>query len=153
LVFCHIFEKSLLSTNLFGGGIITHLKINGAYMNTLKQIGMGLALISTLAMTGCGGSSSSSNDGGGGGTTEEGTFVDAPVMGLHYKTDTQDGYTDAKGTFKYNIGEKVEFSLGNLSLGKVEAGAMITPYTLAGVEDASDEEKAGSDHATNIALL
>jgi hypothetical protein len=30
-------------------------------MNTLKQIGMGLALISTLAMTGCGGSSSTSN--------------------------------------------------------------------------------------------
>jgi hypothetical protein len=74
-------------------------------------------------------------------------------MGLHYKTDTQDGYTDSKGTFKYENGENVEFFLGDLSLGEVEAGAMITPYTLAGVEDASDEEKAQSKHATNIALL
>jgi hypothetical protein len=123
-------------------------------MNTLKQIGMGLALISTLAMTGCGGSSSNDSDGGGAtATTEEGTFVDSPVMGLHYKTDTQDGYTDSKGTFKYNIGEKVEFSLGDLSLGKVEAGAVISPYTLAGVEDENDAVKAGSNHATNIALL
>ena len=90
-------------------------------MNILKQIGMGLALISTLAMTGCSSDGSSDSSGGGAtATTEEGTFVDSPVMGLHYKTDTQDGYTDAKGTFKYESGEEVEFFLGDLSLGKVK---------------------------------
>ena len=149
-------------------------------MNILKQIGIALVVISTLAMIGCdsvsdepigsisdgssssiisndsgdssnsGGSSNSGNSGGSTtNTAETGIFVDAPVMGLHYKTDTQDGYTDAKGTFKYESGEKVEFFLGDLSLGKVEAGAMITPYTLAGVEDGND----ASEHATNIALL
>ena len=100
-------------------------------MNTLKQIGMGLVVISTLTMTGCGDSDDSDTGGGDTSTTQTGTFVDAPVMGLHYKTATQDGYTDAKGTFKYKSGEKVEFLLGNLSLGKVEAGATISPYTLA----------------------
>jgi hypothetical protein len=126
-------------------------------MNTLKQIGMGLVLISTLAMTGCSDldDPDDSNTSGGGktNTTQTGIFVDAPVMGLHYKTDTQDGYTDEKGTFKYENGERVEFFLGDLSLGKVEAGAMITPYTLAGVEGKSDLIKSASNRATNIALL
>jgi hypothetical protein len=117
-------------------------------MNTLKQIGMGLALISTLAMTGCS-SDGSDDSGGGGGTTEEGTFVDAPVMGLRYKTDTQANYTDKKGTFWYDSGQKIEFFLGDLSLGKVDAGAVISPYTMAGVKAGDDT----SDHATNIALL
>jgi hypothetical protein len=123
-------------------------------MHTLKQIGMGLVVISTLAMTGCGDSDDSDTGGGDTtSTTQIGTFIDAPVMGLHYRTATQDGYTDAKGTFKYKSGEKVEFLLGNLSLGKVEAGAIISPYTLAGVEDANDTVKDDNNYATNIALL
>jgi hypothetical protein len=144
-------------------------KIKGKLVKNFKQISMGLALISVLTMTACGsltdtiksgdgstdtGSTDTTKSGGGStDTTEKGIFVDAPVMGLHYKTDTLDGYTDENGTYKYESGEDVEFLLGDLSLGKVEAGAIISPYTLAGVEDKNDSIKDANNHATNIALL
>ncbi len=97
----------------------------------------------------CGGSSSSDSSGGGNSSLETGRFVDAPVKGLHYETATQNGYTNEKGEFKYKAGEEVEFKLGkDLSLGKVTAGGLITPYTMANVAVGTDDNKA-----TNIALL
>jgi len=93
----------------------------------------------TLGLSGCGNSDDSTTNN----NTQTGTFVDAPVQGLHYSTATQDGYTDASGTFKYVTGEIVEFKLGNLSLGKATAGNLVTPYTI------SDN----NDTAINIALL
>ncbi|MDF1884330.1 hypothetical protein JHD49_10285 [Sulfurimonas sp. SAG-AH-194-C21] len=72
-----------------------------------------------------------------------GTFVDVPVQGLAYKTLSQSGFTDAKGKFNYLAGEEIEFMLGDLSLGKGSADALVTPYTI------SDD----NDTATNIALL
>ena len=82
-------------------------------------------------------------------TTSTGTFIDAPVKGLHYKTATQDGYTNENGEFKYVAGEIIEFKLGTLSLGSVSADGLITPYTLAGDTDISNP----SNKAINIALL
>ena len=104
-------------------------------MKKIKSAGLSLVVISTLGFVGCGG-------GGGSSTptddTQIGTFVDAPVKGLKYVTTTQNGFTNDKGEFKYKAGEKVEFKLGNLSLGKVEAGGLITPYTIAGVTNGTD---------------
>ena len=110
-------------------------------MNKIQIFSVSL-ITATLIFSGCGSSDDSSST-----TpttsTQTGTFVDAPVMGLSYKTATQSGFTDANGTFKYIDGETVEFKLGNLSLGKGTAGTLITPYTI------SDN----NDTATNIALL
>jgi hypothetical protein len=117
-------------------------------MKKIKQLGLSLTVISVIGLgfTACGSSSSNT-------TTENnikiGTFVDAPVYGLHYTTTTQDGYTNNKGEFKYKNGEKVEFFLNTLSLGKVKASPLITPYTLAGDTNISNP----SNKATNIALL
>ncbi len=92
--------------------------------------------------------SSSNTDGGGDSFLETGKFIDAPVKGLYYKTVTQDGYTNEKGEFKYKVGEQIEFILGkDLSLGKVPASSLITPYTMADVAVGSNNK------ATNIALL
>jgi len=77
-----------------------------------------------------------------------GTFIDAPVQGLHYTTATQDGFTDANGNFKYKAGETVEFKLGTLSLGSVTGGSLITPYTLGDSNTTNPSNKT-----TNIALL
>ena len=106
---------------------------------------LSLAVVSALSIgfSGCGSSSDSSP------AVVEGTFVDAPVYGLSYKTATQDGFTDASGKFKYIAGETVEFKLGNLSFGTVTAGALMTPYTMAGDTNTS----APSTTATNIAML
>ena len=100
-----------------------------------------------LMFVGCGGGSSSG--GSSTPTVSTGTFIDAQVKGLHYKTATQEGDTNEAGEFKYLAGETIEFKLGNLSLGSVSADALITPYTLAGDTDISNP----SDKAVNIALL
>ncbi len=113
-----------------------------------KNIGLSLLVTSTMivGLVGCGGggSGSSSNDG-----TSTGVFIDSPVNGLHYITATQDGYTNNKGEFKYKAGEQVEFFLNTLSLGKIDASSLITPYTMAGDTDISNPSKK----ASNIALL
>ena len=110
-------------------------------MKTSKYLKLSIAGITalTLGLSGCG----SSDDDTSSSATQTGTFVDSPVQGLHYQTATQNGFTDASGTFKYVTGETVEFKLGNLSLGKAIAGNIVTPYTI------SDN----NDTATNIALL
>lgn len=106
---------------------------------------MALSAVASLMLIGCGGGSDSTPVD----TTQTGTFVDAPVKGLRYITATQNGYTNDSGEFSYKSGETVEFRLGNLSLGTVTAGELITPYTIAGDTNISDP----SDKATNIAML
>jgi ABC-type glycerol-3-phosphate transport system substrate-binding protein len=110
-----------------------------------KKLKITLALgVATLLFTGCGGGSSGSDS-----DTQTGIFVDAPVYGLYYKTATQEGYTNENGEFSYKAGETIEFKLGNLSLGSVSAGGVITPYTIAGDTNTSNP----SVKAQNIAML
>lgn len=99
------------------------------------------SIVAAAALVGCGGGSGSSTPID---TTQTGTFVDAPVAGLHYRTASKEGYTNANGSFEYKAGEEVEFKLGNLLLGKVQAGTVVTPY------DLSDNN---TTLATNIALI
>ena len=107
-----------------------------------------LSFLSITIFVACGG-------GGGGDTsspdssTLSGTFVDAKVKGLHYKTDTLEGSTDSEGVFKYKDGETIEFFLGKLSLGSAKAKELMTPYTLAGDTDLQNP----STKTLNIALL
>ena len=79
---------------------------------------------------------------------QTGTFVDAPVKGLKFKSATQEGITNEKGEFTYVNGEDVEFFLGTLSFGSVQGQTLVTPYTMAGVGIGEQNNKA-----TNIALL
>jgi hypothetical protein len=106
----------------------------------IKKSIIALSLVASALFVGCNDDSSDSSTAT---ATETGTFADAPVQGLSYKTATQSGFTDANGDFKYVAGETVEFKLGNLSLGSSVAGDFMTPYTI------SDN----NDTATNIALL
>lgn len=107
-----------------------------------KKTSLAVALITAGLLTACGG-------GGGGGesrtsaTTTTGTFVDAPVQGLTYKTPTQNGTTDADGKFKYITGEKVDFWLGNIFLGSAQGASVISPYNITD----------NNESAINIALL
>lgn len=68
---------------------------------------------------------------------ETGVFIDSPVEGLNYNTETQSGTTDAEGLFKYYKGESVTFSIGDVVLGTGEAKGMMTPVDI--VPDAIDE--------------
>jgi hypothetical protein len=88
-----------------------------------KIIISGLIAISFVA---CG------DDGGNslGGGVKSGTFSDSVVEGLAYSTSSQNGVTDAKGTFKYKDGETVEFKIGGIELGFAKAQTYMTPVTL-----------------------
>ena len=65
-----------------------------------------------IGMTGCGKSDSSTvsdaND------KRIGVFVDAPVKGLEYFTNTYSGTTNFKGEFIYKDGEMITFKIGNV---------------------------------------
>ncbi|MBE0498778.1 MAG: hypothetical protein IBX43_05990 [Campylobacterales bacterium] len=118
---------------------------SGDKMNLSKFKALVLSCAAAAAFIGCG----SSDSGTTAPVTQTGTFVDAPVQGLKYATATQNGFTNDKGEFKFVNGEQVEFSLGNLSFGKVAAQSLVTPYTMAGDTDISNP----STKAQNIAML
>ncbi|MDF1876737.1 hypothetical protein JHD47_02780 [Sulfurimonas sp. SAG-AH-194-L11] len=106
--------------------------------NSIKMIA--LSVVASTLFVGCGGGDDATTTPT---TALTGTFVDAPVQGLGFKTVTQSGFTDASGQFTYIAGEEIEFTLGNLSLGKGTAGTLVTPYSISDTNDT----------ATNIALL
>lgn len=82
-----------------------------------------------LSLAACGGG------GGGGGSSvavvKTGTFIDGPVEGLTYESGGQKGVTDAAGTFHYEEGQLVTFSVGGVVLGQAAAKAEMTPIDLA----------------------
>lgn len=107
-----------------------------------------LSTITTVLLIGCGGGGGSSNTD----TSSSilvGTFVDAPVEGLKYTTQTQSGFTNKKGNFEYKAGEKIQFFIGTVLLGEVSGQSVITPLTLAGDTVISEI----SNKSINIARL
>ncbi|MGV8712994.1 MAG: adhesin, partial [Nitrosomonas sp.] len=62
-----------------------------------------------------------------------GILVDSPVSGISYAaTSGKSGTTDEEGKFNFNHGDKIEFKLGNLTLGNIEGSQIVTPIELAG---------------------
>ena len=90
--------------------------------------------------------------GGGGGTSpspppvrtfDDGVFIDSAVGGLTYQSGSNaQGTTDANGTFTYENGVSITFSLGGITLGTLPDGkALVSPYDF------------GAQQAENIARL
>ena len=103
--------------------------------NQLRTIFTHVVLIFlAMAMSACGG-------GGGGSssdpTVSQGRFVDAAVEGITYTSGGQTGLTDVNGTFSYETGQPVTFSIGGITIGTVTGSAIITPVQL--VNNATDE--------------
>ena len=120
-------------------------------MNFLSSTKMVILTVATVGMlVGCGESSSgSSDDSSVSASTNSGVFVDAKVKGLRYQTPSLSGYTGNDGVFHYKNGEKIEFFLGNISLGWAIASKLMTPYTLTHDTDIQNP----SQKTINIALL
>lgn len=94
-------------------------------------------LISPLFFTlsACGGGS----DGPAGDAAKQGVFVDSPVQGLFYSSGELSGFTDSDGTFEYQAGQSVIFSIGDVVLGTAQGADMITPLELvSGAVDEND---------------
>lgn len=66
------------------------------------------------------------------GTYERGYFVDSPVMGLDYSSDSFAGETESDGGFLYSEGQVITFSIGDIVLGRTRGDRIVTPVTLGG---------------------
>jgi len=72
----------------------------------------------------------------------DGQLTDAPVEGANYESGSLSGITGSNGEFRYEVGNKIRFSIGDIPLGRaVDGKARITPADLAG-EDTSDTTAA-----------
>lgn len=60
-----------------------------------------------------------------------GTFGTTPVAGIDYVSGSVSGVTGSDGGFEYEQGQPVQFSIGDIALGRAVAGkALITPAEL-----------------------
>jgi len=95
----------------------------------MKFVVSALLIIAFCTMiSGCGGGSSAPG-------IPTGKFVDGPVGGLDYVSGSQSGTTAADGTFTYEAGKTVKFSVKGIVLGEVPGGDIITPVHLAMAND------------------
>ncbi|CAK0771828.1 conserved hypothetical protein [Gammaproteobacteria bacterium] len=84
-----------------------------------------LYVVITFMLTACGGG------GGDVATTAQGRLVDSPVEGVEFISGSQSGFTGPNGEFTYEVGQAIQFRLGNLYLGEVKGQSLITPLDLA----------------------
>ncbi|MFY9398579.1 MAG: hypothetical protein WAR22_09480 [Desulfomonilia bacterium] len=103
-------------------------------MRLTRFVHLAACIIGLVSLAGCG---------GGGGTlatpedVQNGTFVDAPVCGLQFSTPSWSGVTDQDGTFNFQEGEPVTFSVGDIVFGTTPAKRFVTPVDL--VQDAENQ--------------
>ncbi|MBW7472658.1 hypothetical protein QQF73_16370 [Marinobacter sp. M216] len=120
--------------------------------------GISIGLLFAFILVGCGGSGDGGGNAENGKSTEApvqtdeseastGYFVDSPVKGLAYRTESQEGLSGPLGQFSYLPGETITFSIGATELGSSEAVGFMMPGNL--------DEDAGWDgtRAINIARL
>ena len=70
-----------------------------------------------------------------------GVFLDSAVMGVDYSTSSGlGGTTDSGGTFYYNPGDQVSFTIGGISLGSVIGAAKLTPVEVMGASGTADQK-------------
>ena len=97
----------------------------------------GIASILMLVITGCGGSSSGEKPAPSSGL-QTGIFVDSPVYGIGYRTESGIGFTNEQGEFNYMAGDTVTFFIGSLELPSATASSVVTILDIANTDDYSD---------------
>lgn len=90
---------------------------------TNRMVLMGLVVLAA----GCGGGGSGSGGGGVATAASTGVFIDSPVAGIHYQTETRSGVTNVRGEYQFLPGETVIFSIGDITLPAVPASSRVTP--------------------------
>lgn len=111
-------------------------------MRTISLLVWG-SIFSLLTACGGGGGGSNSTATSVSPQTATGQFVDSRVEGLSYISGGQSGVTDSQGTFTYEIGANITFSIGTVTLGTVAGNEVITPVDLTG-------ENSGTIRVRNI---
>lgn len=94
-------------------------------INTLSASIILASLI--LLLSGCGGGGSGSDAPS---DSMQGVFLDSPVAGISYETETHSGTTDANGSFFYMDGETIRFMLSDVFMGQAPAASVMTPIDI-----------------------
>jgi len=81
-------------------------------------------IMAGLILAGCSGGGSHSD---GDMNSVNGMFIDSPVQGLNYASPSGVGLTDETGRFVCQSGEMVQFMIGDVVLGEVQAKDVVTP--------------------------
>ncbi len=101
-----------------------------------------LTIVVSVLLSSCNGSGAGPGAGqsaaASGSGTATGVFLDSAVQGLTYKSGTISGVTGADGSFKYEVGKSVQFSIGGIVLGTTMGKAVITPINLVKAGDVSN---------------
>ncbi len=115
----------------------------------MKSTHLFFPMLTALLLSACGGGSSGvsagpepadPNPGTDTSTTLlSGRFVDSAVEGLQYTTESQTGITGADGSFAYQAGENVVFSIGDIDLPSVAGAALITPLSVFATDNITDQ--------------
>ncbi|HEX7026916.1 MAG TPA: hypothetical protein VF268_06715, partial [Gammaproteobacteria bacterium] len=98
------------------------------------------ALLLAVFVAACGSDDDDDNNNNGGTppATETGVFIDSAVAGIGYRTETQEGETNADGEYEYVEGETVTFFIGDLEFPPVPAKGVVTPLDMSGSDDLND---------------
>lgn len=91
-----------------------------------------LLTLSIFSLVGCG-------DGGDGtAATATGIFKDATTAGLTYSSGAQSGITGTDGSFTYEVGKTVTFTIGAITVGTANGSPVVTPVDLVTGGDTSN---------------
>ena len=95
----------------------------------------------TIGLSACGGGGDSSPSAPSSGPSSPlvGVFLDAPVAGIDYETESIKGVTNSNGEFQYRSGEGVTFRVGSVNLPPVQAAPIVTPLDMAGSQDMANQ--------------
>jgi hypothetical protein len=137
-------RTGLLSDRYQTWAFILRLRSN-TVMKTTSTLPKAFIYCSLLALIACGDSSSNNSNDGMPGTpadpqTKQGVFLDSAVEGLSYSSGALTGFTDAAGTFEYEDGQSVTFSVGGVVIGTAIGADTITPLEL--ISAASDSSNS-----------
>jgi len=97
-----------------------------------------LAILVTLTLVACGGGGSGNPSGGV--TTATGQFKDSNTAGISYVSGGQSGVTGSDGSFTYEVGNSVEFSIGGVTIGTSNGKSIVTPVDLVSGGSSSSVE-------------
>lgn len=85
-----------------------------------------IAISVALTVSACGGGSSDT----GGVTTATGQFKDSNTAGISYVSGGQSGITGSDGSFTYEVGNTVTFTIGGVTIGSANGKPVVTPIDL-----------------------